>query len=144
MLVGMLILSSRQLERSQRRARRYFAGLTVFAALAYIATWLYAVDKLWATRQLGDWSQFWDAYKYHVSIAALLGSFYSLTSVIIGAIDQALAMRRAIEASDATIAPIAPEQPLPLSVDEMQKGPVQLVSLVRPERASARRQQINP
>lgn len=142
-LVSMLILPSRQLERSQRWARRYFAGFTTFAALSYAATWLFAASRLWAAWQSGDWSQFWDAYWFHASVLALLHFVYVLRSVLTATIDQALAMRRGIEVSDAAIAPIAPDQPLPLSADEMRKGRVRFVSLVRPERAYARRQQIN-
>jgi hypothetical protein len=133
-----------ELKRNQRRARFIFTGLAVLAALMYIASWLDAASRLWAVRQSGDWSGFWDAYKSHVSIALFLGSIYSVSAVLTGGFNQVLAVRRTVEVSNTTIAPVAPDQPLPLSPDEMPKGSVRFVSLVRSERAAARRLQIKP
>jgi hypothetical protein len=143
-LAYMLTQPVAELVRTQRRARFFFTGLAVLAALMYIASWLYAANRLWVAQQSGGWSWFWDAYKLHLGVVGIPLFVYFLGGLLTATIDQALAMRHAVEVSDATMAPIAPDQPLPLSANEMLKGQVRFVSLVRPEQSFARRQQITP
>ncbi len=143
-LVAMLVMPLRQLERVRHWAPRIRVGVAVFIALVYIITWLVAAYNLWQAVDARSFSTFWAAYDRHVTFGFSLIPVGFLGGILVSMVDQALAIRRAVAIGDERVAPVAPGQPLPLSTDEMPKGPVQFVSLVRPERSPARRQQIIP
>jgi len=133
----LLVQPTQQAERITRGMQRFASILWMLALLAYGITWLFAAFGFSEAWRDGSWSAFWSSYRTHLNMLALFGGAIAFRALA-SAMHDAMAVRRAVEAGDENVVPIAAYQPSPLSSGEQPVGAERIHPLLRAGRASAK------